>query len=125
MIAIAQRSEALTMPADPQKSLRSLTSEVTLREPAQDPQPSCAFEEIQSRYASLTYREKQVLYFVTRGLMNKQAAGILGLSVITVKIHRAKMMRKMNCRRFVDIIRIADRLGVSSFAGADAPDFPA
>lgn len=62
---------------------------------------------VQSRYASLTSREKQVLALVLEGLMNKQAAARLDLSVITVKVHRATMMRKMHCRRLVELVRAA------------------
>ena len=62
------------------------------------------------RYASLTLRQKQVLELVTEGLMNKQVAARLGLTVITVKVHRATMMKKMRCRRLVELVRAADTL---------------
>ncbi len=50
---------------------------------------------------------------VITGLMNKQVAGILGLSEITVKIHRGNMMRKMQARSVADLVRQAQALGVS------------
>ncbi len=62
------------------------------------------------RYKSLTPREKQVMEFVSEGLMNKQIAAALGLSVITIKVHRAAMMRKMRWRRLVHAVRGADKL---------------
>jgi len=67
-----------------------------------------------ARYESLTAREKQVLALVTEGLMNKQVAARLGLQVITVKVHRGTMMRKMRCRRLVELVRAADILEVES-----------
>jgi FixJ family two-component response regulator len=66
------------------------------------------------RYASLTERQKQVLALVTEGLMNKQVAARLGLTVITVKVHRATMMKKMHCRRLVELVRAADTLTVET-----------
>jgi FixJ family two-component response regulator len=69
---------------------------------------------MRTRYAGLTMREKQVLALVTEGLMNKQVAAMLGLQVITVKVHRATMMRKMRCRRLVELVRAADTLEIES-----------
>jgi FixJ family two-component response regulator len=69
---------------------------------------------IKIRYASLTVRQKQVLALVTEGLMNKQVAARLGLTVITVKVHRATMMKKMRCRRLVELVRAADTLTVET-----------
>ncbi len=68
--------------------------------------------EIRSRYGSLTPRERQVLGLVTSGLMNKQVAGRLGISLVTVKIHRGNLMDKMKARSFADLVRMADALGV-------------
>jgi FixJ family two-component response regulator len=67
---------------------------------------------VRIRYASLTMREKQVLALVTEGLMNKQVAARLNLQVITVKVHRATMMRKMRCRRLVELVRAADTIDI-------------
>ena len=52
--------------------------------------------------------------FVTSGLMNKQVAGKLGLSEITVKIHRANVMKKMACQSLADLVRMAELLGLNS-----------
>ena len=65
-------------------------------------------------YGSLTKREREVMAFVTRGLMNKQIAGELGLSEITVKIHRGNVMRKMAVRSVADLVRAAERLGLGA-----------
>ena len=67
---------------------------------------------VRIRYSTLTVRQKQVLALVIEGLMNKQVAATLGLTVITVKVHRAMMMRKMRCRRLVELVRAADTLTI-------------
>ena len=59
-------------------------------------------------------REKEVMALVTKGLMNKQIAAALGLSEITVKIHRGHVMRKMAVRSVADLVRAAERLGLPS-----------
>jgi FixJ family two-component response regulator len=73
------------------------------------------------RFATLTPREREVMSLVTAGRMNKQVAGELGLSEITVKIHRGSVMRKMGARTLADLVRMADALGPGSGcpAGAD------
>ncbi|TXR46990.1 response regulator transcription factor [Phyllobacterium endophyticum] len=60
---------------------------------------------LMTRYESLTMRERQVLALVTTGLMNKQIAGDLGLSEITVKIHRGHAMEKMGVRTLADLVK--------------------
>lgn len=66
------------------------------------------------RFAMLTPREKQVLELVATGLLNKQVAGQLGLSEITVKLHRASMMKKMGARTLAQLMRIVEALERSS-----------
>lgn len=61
-------------------------------------------------HASLTPREREIMRMVVTGLMNKEIAGELGLSEITVKIHRANLMRKMRLRTLADLVRIAGTL---------------
>jgi FixJ family two-component response regulator len=63
---------------------------------------------IQQRFGTLSAREKQVMLLVTTGKMNKQVAGDLGISEITVKIHRGAAMRKMEARTLPDLVRMAD-----------------
>ena len=64
-------------------------------------------------FEQLTPREREVMVLVTSGLMNKQVAGELGLSEITVKIHRGNVMRKMKARSLADLVRMAESLGLS------------
>jgi FixJ family two-component response regulator len=66
---------------------------------------------LRERYASLTPREQETMALVVAGLLNKQIAGRLGLSEMTVKVHRAQVMRKMNASSLPDLVRIADTLG--------------
>jgi FixJ family two-component response regulator len=65
---------------------------------------------IRQRFAMLSPREQQVMNLVAAGKMNKQVAADLGLSVITVKIHRGAAMRKMGARTLADLVRMADTL---------------
>lgn len=68
---------------------------------------------VRSQYETLTPREREVFALVVSGLMNKQVAGELGLSEITVKIHRGSVMRKMGVRSLADLVRSAEALGIS------------
>ena len=68
--------------------------------------------DLRARFEALTEREREVMGLVTAGLMNKQIAGELGLSEITVKIHRGHVMRKMAARSLADLVRMAEALGV-------------
>ncbi|SCB09596.1 two component transcriptional regulator, LuxR family [Bradyrhizobium shewense] len=70
-------------------------------------------EDIRALYETLTAREREVMGHVTAGLMNKQVAGLIGLSEITVKIHRGNVMRKMGARSLAELVRQAEALGVS------------
>jgi FixJ family two-component response regulator len=69
--------------------------------------------ELQARYGTLTEREREVFKLVITGRLNKQIAGDLALSVVTVKVHRAQVMRKMMAKSVVDLARMADQLGES------------
>jgi FixJ family two-component response regulator len=69
-----------------------------------------SLSDLRGRFESLTAREREILALVTAGLMNKQAAAELGLSEITVKIHRGHIMRKMGVRSFADLVRAAEAL---------------
>ena len=67
---------------------------------------------VRSLFESLTPREQEVIRLVTAGLMNKQIAAEMGVSEITVKVHRGNVMRKMGARSLADLVRMADILGV-------------
>jgi FixJ family two-component response regulator len=68
-------------------------------------------------FERLTTREREVMALVTSGLMNKQVAGELGLSEITVKIHRGHAMQKMKARSLADLVRMSESLGLQAPKG--------
>jgi FixJ family two-component response regulator len=75
---------------------------------------------LRERHASLTPREHQVMALVVSGLLNKQVGGELGISEITVKAHRGKVMEKMKAGSLADLVKMASKLGVAR-AGSDIP----
>jgi FixJ family two-component response regulator len=70
--------------------------------------------ELRDRYALLSPREREVMELVVAGLLNKQVGGELGISEITVKAHRGRMMEKMKARTFADLVRMSGRLRASA-----------
>jgi len=67
---------------------------------------------LKATFDSLTAREQEIMSLVTAGLMNKQIAGELGVSEITIKVHRGAVMRKMGAKSLAELVRMADALGV-------------
>jgi len=68
-------------------------------------------DELRQRLASLTPREREVMALVAQGLLNKQVADALGMAEKTVKVHRARVMQKMQVRSVPALVRLVDRLG--------------
>jgi len=71
-----------------------------------------AVSQLRILFDSLTSREREVMTFVAEGLMNKQIAAKLGITEITVKVHRGHMMQKMKARSLIDLLEMADLLGI-------------
>jgi FixJ family two-component response regulator len=67
---------------------------------------------LKTRFESLTQRQREIMTHVVRGRLSKQIAGDLGLSEVTVKIHRMNVMRKMKVRSLPELGRVADQLGL-------------
>jgi FixJ family two-component response regulator len=67
---------------------------------------------LNDRYERLTPREREVLTYVVGGFLNKQTAGELGTSEITIGVHRGQIMRKMGARSLAELVRLADKLGI-------------
>lgn len=70
------------------------------------------FAELRGRFETLSSREREILPLVTSGLLNKQIAGEVGLSEVTVKVHRHHLMQKLGAKSLPELVRIADLLGV-------------
>ena len=76
---------------------------------------------IRARIDSLTSREGEVMAMVTAGLLNKQIAGELNLSEITVKLHRRQVMEKMRAASLADLVKLCERVKQPSWSGGSAP----
>jgi FixJ family two-component response regulator len=100
----------LTKPFRDQDMLDAVTSAIERDRNRRDNEK--AVLDLRFLFESLTPREREVIALVTAGLMNKQIAAELGVSEITVKIHRGHVMRKMNARSLADLVRMAETLGV-------------
>ena len=102
--------EFLTKPYRDQDLLDAIQQALERDRKARDQR--AAMEELRSRFASLTPREREVMARVVAGLLNKQIGAELGTSETTVKIHRHQVMEKMGAGSLPELVRMADRLGI-------------
>jgi FixJ family two-component response regulator len=103
--------EFLTKPIDDNALLSAITNAITRSAAALDDQAEITA--LRSSYESLTPREQDVLRLVVAGMLNKQIGLKLGISEITVKAHRGKMMQKMKADSLADLVKTAVRLGLT------------
>jgi FixJ family two-component response regulator len=104
--------EFLTKPFGKQELLGAI-QEALLRDGEARKHKSESFE-LQKRLATLTPRERQVLALVVAGRLNKQIAGELGTTDLTIKVHRGRVMRKMGADSLADLVRKAEKLKISA-----------
>lgn len=100
--------EFLTKPFRDQELLDAVQRGLELDRARRDQQKAMA--DVRARFSSLTSREQEVIAFVSAGLLNKQIAGRLGVSEITVKVHRGNAMRKMGAKSLAHLMKMAHAL---------------
>jgi len=104
--------EFLTKPVDEQDLLRAIGEAVD--RDRQTRRRHAEMRALQIRYESLTAREQEVMQQVISGFLNKQIAAELNIAEYTVKIHRGRVMRKMNAESLADLVRMAESLQIRS-----------
>jgi FixJ family two-component response regulator len=103
--------EFLTKPFGPEALLGAIRGAIDRSRVALDQEKD--LKSLRDRHESLTARERQVMALVVRGQLNKQVAGELSLSEITVKVHRGRVMRKMRAATFAELVNMGARLGLA------------
>jgi FixJ family two-component response regulator len=104
--------EFLTKPINEQELLDAVQAGIE-RDRA-NRQDNALATELRARFNSLTPREREIMSLVVSGNLNKQIGFQVGLSEMTVKVHRSHVMQKMRAKSLVDLVRMADKLGVSA-----------
>jgi len=72
---------------------------------------------LRERFGSLSLREREIMHFVAQGHLNKQIAAVIGLSEVTVKAHRGRIMQKMHAHSLAELVRMSDLLGEATRSG--------
>jgi FixJ family two-component response regulator len=103
--------EFLSKPFDDEELLRAI--DTAIAQDRETRRKRVELSELRGRYGLLTSREREVLPFVVAGFANKEAAADLGIAENTIAVHRGQIMRKMGSRSLAELVRMADKLGVS------------
>ena len=103
--------EFLTKPIEPQALLGAISA--AFAQDGIERERKANLVALQHRLAKLTPREREVFPLVISGLRNKQAAAILGVTEVTLQVHRGQIMRKMAARTFAELVRMGEKLGIS------------
>jgi FixJ family two-component response regulator len=106
--------EFLTKPFHDQQLLDAINTGIE-RNRAQR-REAAVTNDLRQRFAALTPREREIMALVIRGRMNKQIAGDLGVSEVTVKVHRGQIMRKMRAKSLPELVRMGDLLNIAVVA---------
>lgn len=104
--------EFLSKPFDDEELLRAI--DIAVAQDRETRRKRSELIELRQHYELLTSREREVLPFVVAGFANKEAAADLGIAENTIAVHRGQIMRKMGARSLAELVRMADKLGVSS-----------
>jgi FixJ family two-component response regulator len=104
--------EFLTKPVEEEDLLRAIKE--ALERDRRTRRVHAEIHDLQSRYGTLTGREREVMQQVISGMLNKQVAADLNITEFTVKIHRAHVMQKMRADSLADLVRMAESLGIRS-----------
>jgi FixJ family two-component response regulator len=102
----------LTMPIDPEALLKAV--ETALEQALRARRQKSELETLEKRLSTLTPREREVMPLIVGGLLNKQAASVLGISEVTLQVHRSQVMRKMKAQSFADLVRMSTKLAMFS-----------
>jgi FixJ family two-component response regulator len=100
----------LTKPIHEQDLLDTIN--VALQGDAQRRERETGLQVLRARHDTLSPREKEIMAMVTAGMLNKQTAAAVGLSEVTVKVHRHNVMKKLGAKSLPELVRIADMLGI-------------
>ena len=106
----AGATEFLTKPVDPQALVAAIRA--ALVKDLDQRQKTAELSALRSRYALLTPREREVLPLVASGMLNKQASAVLGITDVTLQVHRGQIMKKMEAKSFADLVKMAGKLGI-------------